>query len=233
MSEEIIDVRLGGINEEKERKELGLEEFLEKNKLTVSLFILGIILLGLGVLGFKIFSFTSNQPKVEILGETDVGSEKMETGTGSEKLGGGKITVEVAGEVMKPGVYELIIGSRVNDLLTIAGGLSAEADREWVGKNVNLAQKLIDGAKIFIPKKGESRVMGSESGVGSGGGEVFQKININTASEAELDTLWGVGPATVKKIIGGRPYQKPEELLEKKIVKSNVWEEIKDKITVF
>jgi len=60
-----------------------------------------------------------------------------------------------------------------------------------------------------------------------------RKININTASEAELDMLWGIGPATAQKVISGRPYQKTEDLLNKKIVKTNVWEEIKDKISVY
>jgi len=218
MSEEIIDVKLGGNGEGKRDKELRFENFLEKNKLSIGLLIVGIILLGAGVLGFKIINFSSNQPKVEILGGENENPEV------------GKIIIEAAGEVQKPGVYELEIGSRVNDLLIKAGGLSVDADRDWVAKNINMASKLIDGAKIFIPKvlpqTGEvitRQQLGAKE----------EKININTASESELDTLWGVGPATAKKIISGRPFQQPEELLEKKIVKSNVWEAIKDKITTY
>lgn len=200
-----------------------MEKFIEENKWIIGLVLAGIILIGLGVLGFKIFDFNSSQPKVEILGETEVGSGKLEAGNemGNGTMDRVKITVEAAGEVIKPGVYEMAIDSRVNDLLIIAGGLSVEADREWVSKNINLAQKLSDGVKIFVPSKNE---MGSAK---------LEKINVNTASEAELDTLWGVGEATAKKIIESRPYQKPEELLQKKIVKSNVWEAIKDKISVY
>ena len=215
--------------DQSQAKRPSLEEFLEGNKLTVGIFLLGVILLGLGVLGFKIFSFTSNQPKVEILGEFD--SPAGEPLPSSNHPLASSITVEAAGEVQKPGVYELPAGSRVNDLLVLAGGLSAEADRDWVEKNINMAAKLADGMKVYIPKEGgqDGEVLSIEKQVL----RETNKININNASEAELDTLWGVGPATAKKIIEGRPYQRTEELLEKKIVKSNVWEEIKEKVTVY
>lgn len=217
--------------EEQEKNKANFEDFLEKNKLTLGFLLLGLILIGLGVLGKKVVEFNSG-PKVEILGsETkEVGSESG-IGSGGEELT--KITAEASGEVMKPGVYQLPIESRVNDLLTMAGGLSSTADRDWAAKNINLAQKLVDGAKIYVPKKGgEGEVRSGTIEAGSGSVKL-EKININTASEKELDSLWGVGPATAEKIISGRPYQKPEELLEKKIVKSNVWEQIKEKITIF
>lgn len=213
--------------DQSQAKRPSLEEFLEGNKLTVGIFLLGVILLGLGVLGFKIFNFTSNQPKVEILGEFD--SPAGEPLPSSNHPLASSITVEAAGEVVKPGVYELPAGSRVNDLLVLAGGLSAEADRDWVEKNINMAAKLVDGMKVYIPGVSTGEVSSVKNQMS---GEM-EKININTASESELDTLWGIGPATAKKIIEGRPYQRPEELLEKKIVKSNVWEKIKEKITVY
>ena len=128
-----------------------MEKFLEENKWTIGLVIVGSILIGLGVLGFKIFDFSSGEPKVEILG-SEVGSGMLDAGNdvGSGTIDRTKITVEAAGEVEKPGVYEMTVDSRVNDLLTVAGGLSANADREWVAKNINLAQKITDGVKIYI-----------------------------------------------------------------------------------
>jgi len=87
--------------EQNQTKKQNFEEFLEKNKLTVGVFILGVILLGAGVLGFKIFSFTSNQPRVEILGETDSPLSPSNYPLNPS------IMVEAAGEVQKPGVYEL------------------------------------------------------------------------------------------------------------------------------
>ena len=100
-------------------------------------------------------------------------------------------------------------------------------------KNLNLAQKLVDGAKIYIPERGETD-SNKDSPRSSLQGESLQgRININTAGSAELDTLYGVGPATAEKIIQNRPYGAVEELLSKKAVKSNVYESIKNQITVF
>ncbi len=196
------------------------ENFWEKNLLTLAILFLGVIFIGLGVLGFKAFSFSSS-PTVEILSEQDQASPDT------------TIKAEIAGEVIRPGLYELKEGSRVNDLLIAGGGLSAKADREWVSKNVNLAKKVIDGDKIYIPSKQIPNSKSQISNNDQNSNDQMAKININTASAAELDTLWGVGEATAKKIIDGRPYQRLEELLEKKIIKSNVWEEIKDKVTVY
>ena len=66
-----------------------------------------------------------------------------------------EVTIDISGEVINPGVYRLTGEVRVNDILIKAGGLSANADRDWVAKNLNLAEKLIDGEKIFIPKRGD------------------------------------------------------------------------------
>ena len=65
------------------------------------------------------------------------------------------------------------------------------------------------------------------------GTRVTGKINVNIASATELDRLWGVGPATAEKIINGRPYSSVEELKTKKVLKSNVYERIKDEVSVY
>jgi len=210
---------------EKEQKDLAtkLEDFLQTNKSSAILIFLGVAVLGIGVLSVNFFP--SRDSQIEILTQ-----ENQEEGEDSST-----IFVDLAGAVFKPGVYELESSSRINDLLITAGGLSAEADREWVDKNMNLAQKLADGVKIYIPEQGEApRIRQNGGEVGQvAGSSVVGLININTASSAQLDTLWGVGPATAEKIISGRPYQSANELQTKKVVKSNVWEAIKDKITVY
>ena len=114
-----------------------------------------------------------------------------------------KIWAEVAGSVMGAGVYELEGGARVNDLLVESGGLSAEADREWVEKNLNRARKLKDGEKIYIPKAGEE-VPVNIADLGSGGevkGESNELVNLNTASQTGLESLSGIGPAFAGRII--------------------------------
>ena len=141
------------------------------------------------------------------------------------------IEADIQGAVINPGVYEMDLGSRVGDLIVLAGGLSSSADREWIAKNQ--AARLPDGAKLYIHSVGEPIV---DSGNGADdilGISSDSVININSASESELDTLPGIGPVTSQKIIAGRPYQTIEELKERKIVGQATYEKIKDLIAVY
>jgi len=186
----------------------------EKGKAPLVFGLVGLVLVS-GAVFTSLFFYGQGEPEIEII------SEEEETGT---------IWVDLAGAVEKPGVYELPIDSRIKDVLTLAGGLSALADREWVEKNLNLAQKVLDGAKLYIPGKGELAEEGSVAGESA---SLVGKININTASVDLLDTLWGIGPVRAQDIADGRPYQSVEELKVRKIVPDNVFEKIKEKISVY
>lgn len=202
-------------------EEFDWEKILKKYKWQVVLGLLGIILVGIGV--FSVLLLGQKEAAIEILPAEEVPTDV------------GTIFVDLEGAVEKPGVYELPANSRVNDVLVRAGGLAATADREWVAKNLNLAQKLTDGIKIFIPSVGQT-TKGIEQSSGAVAGRsagITTKININTASTSELDSLWGIGEVRAKAIIDNRPYQSIEELETKKIIPSNVYERIKDEITVF
>ena len=65
------------------------------------------------------------------------------------------------------------------------------------------------------------------------GSESEKLININTASQKELESLWGIGPVYAQNIIEHRPYSKVDELIEKKILKTNVYDRNKDTLTVY
>jgi competence protein ComEA len=140
-----------------------------------------------------------------------------------------QVVVDVEGAVARPGVYQLAEGSRVEDLIATAGGLTQAADDAWVGKSLNRAALLQDGGKLFIPEKSEKTPSSSSVNTPASFGSA---ISLNTASETELDSLSGVGPVTVKKIIDGRPYQRIEEILERKIVGASVFEKIKEQLTL-
>ena len=186
----------------------------------ISLGLAGLVVLGIGVISAAMIA------NKMVAGEDEtVEIEKLEEAEKKDE----EIYVDVGGAVMRPGIYQLTEGMRVNDVLIKAGGLAEKADREWITKNINLAQKLTDGIKIYVPFTGET----DQDTVLSSQNTAVDLININTASEAELDQLWGVGPATAAKIIEGRPYSSVEELLTKKIVKSNVYEQCKDKVRVY
>lgn len=180
--------------------------------------------IGLAVLGLIFFIYGL----ISFLGSTgktsDIKFETNSASTSSENI----IAIDIEGEVANPGVYRLKQNSIIQDALVASGGLTALADREWVAKNLNLALKLSDGQKIYIPKQGET-VSGSALGL-STTTSFTDLINVNLASESELDKLPGVGPVTAGKIISQRPYSTIDELLTKKVVSQKVFDQIKDKI---
>jgi competence protein ComEA len=190
-----------------------LARILEEYKWSVGVGLIGLCLLVVGLINY--FS-VGQQTTVEI-----IPADEQTDGT---------IWVDLGGAVEKPGVYELRADARVNDCLVKAGGLSAEADRDWVEKNINLAQKLSDGQKIYIPSQEET--INSSDNPGSVAGE-SSKININKASVSELDSLWGIGEARASDIVTNRPYQSIEQLLNQKIIPANVYDRIKTQICVY
>lgn len=139
------------------------------------------------------------------------------------------ITIDIEGAVARPGVYKLALNSIIQDALVASGGLSADANRDYVAKNINLAIKLTDGAKIYIPLISESinQVQSVNPELKTG------LININTASSESLDGLPGIGQVTAQKIINNRPYSSTNDLLDKKVVSTKVFSQIKDKITAY
>lgn len=198
----------------------GLSETLKDKPFLITIGLLGLLLMMVGAISLGALrdgreEYGNKVEVMELKGEEDSGKH---------------IFVDVSGGVMKPGMYQLMTGDRINEALVAAEGLAEKADRQWVSKNLNLAQKLTDGQKIYIPLEGEmvNNGSGDTEGVSLGG-----KINVNTAGIAELDRLWGVGEATAKKIVENRPYGSVEELLTKKVLKANVYEEIKDEVSVY
>lgn len=144
-----------------------------------------------------------------------------------------KVTIDVGGEVINPGVYSLVKESRVNDALVAAGGLAVNADRDWVEKNLNKAEKLVDGQKIYIPK------IGGKVEINNVLGESVTKtkiVRINTATLEQLDTLSGVGPSIAQKIIDYRTqnggFKNVEELKLVSGIGDKLFEKIKDEIAL-
>src|SRR3989304_1730817 len=150
--------------------------------------------------------------------------------TSSESANDETVVVDISGEVKNPGVYSLPSGTRVMEAIEAAGGVGQGGDKDWISKSLNLAEKVTDGQKILIPSvsQGASSLVTSPKS-----GEISGKININTASEARLDTLYGIGPVRAAKIIANRPYSSIEELVSKKVLGESTLEKIKDQITVY
>lgn len=137
-----------------------------------------------------------------------------------------KIAVYVTGAVKNPGVYYLDIGSRLDNLLDICGGVLENADI----KNINLAKKLSDSDKIDIPVIKEESLENEDIE-----DDEKDKININTASETELMTLNGIGKSTAQKIIEYRKVQEfteIEDLMEVQGIGESKFNNVKDDICI-
>lgn len=154
-----------------------------------------------------------------------------------------KVYIDISGAVVNPGVYELDEGDRVIDVLKVCGGLSAEADRQWVEQNINRARPIKDGEKIYIPKLGEvlgkSEILNSKLETNSNvlnSNDLNGLVNINKATVAELDKLPGVGPAIAQKIIDYRQekggFVSVEEIKLVSGIGDKMFENIKDLIEI-
>ncbi|HEM6372865.1 TPA: helix-hairpin-helix domain-containing protein [Streptococcus suis] len=113
-----------------------------------------------------------------------------------------QLVVDVKGAVAKPGLYTLAAGARVNDAVKAAGGLTSQSDP----KSINLAQKLSDEAVVYVASKDENiSVVASptaSSAMSQEGNE--SKVNLNTATEADLQTISGIGAKRAADIIAYR-----------------------------
>ncbi|MDR2587656.1 MAG: ComEA family DNA-binding protein [Coriobacteriales bacterium] len=163
----------------------------------------------------------------------------------------GLLSVYLTGAVASPGVYELAASSRLNDAVAMAGGLIENSATEYV----NLAALLEDGQHIHIPTTAEiesgeaerivtagaqapvvSGAGGSSGGSAAGATVAAQKVNINTADNAELETLPGIGVATAQRIVDYRAkngaFGSVEDLKNVSGIGDKKYAELVDKICV-
>jgi competence protein ComEA len=154
------------------------------------------------------------------------------------------IRVHVAGEVLRPGVYQLPGTARVVDAVDAAGGPTALADVDVI----NLAAALFDAAQVFVPRRGS---VGTRAPIprplpgvnappspnaNTPEGASSARVNINTASMSDLDTLSGVGPSTAKAIIEYRtkngPFGSIEDLLNVRGIGPAKLDAMREQVTV-
>jgi len=154
------------------------------------------------------------------------------------------IRVHIAGEVLRPGVYQLPGTARVVDAVDAAGGPTALADIDVI----NLAAALFDAVQIFVPRRGSvvarapiPRPMPGVNAPPSPNtntpeGASSTRININTATMSDLDTLSGVGPSTAKAIIEYRtkngPFGSVDDLLNVRGIGPAKLDAMREQVTV-
>ncbi len=167
--------------------------------------LVGLILVVVATLAGAGLWFTRSLPRpVDIAVPSSAASPDVASAPSASPSATVAIIVDVAGWVRRPGVYEFASGDRVIDAVDRAGGPRKGGDLTAL----NLAAPLTDGTQIMVPRPGVG-IPGVTGSAGSGTSAGTALININTASETELETLSGVGPVTAAAIIDYRTQNGP------------------------
>lgn len=211
---------------------------LDKDYIVIGIIIIAVIVFIVLNIG-KVTEFnkeekenTTINPSIE---ESKNDIEEKENKEEPKEMGTG-IFVHIDGWIQNPGVYEIKENDRVNTIIEKAGGLKEGASI----KSINLAARLSDGDKIYIPNREEEKQIETTEVKGNNTGTVKitknSKININKASISELKQITGIGESTANKIIDYRDnvgkFKKIEDIKEVKGIGDSKYESIKDKITI-
>ncbi|HEM5108676.1 TPA: helix-hairpin-helix domain-containing protein [Streptococcus suis] len=163
---------------------------------------------GLLMAMFLIFSQSAKSDQTGLtdfpqLEQTSSSSELVEETSTEASKELSQLVVDVKGAVAKPGLYTLEEGSRVNDAVDAAGGLTSQADP----KSINLAQKLSDEAVVYVASKDENISVVASTTTSSAMSQEEKNtslVNLNTATEADLQTISGIGAKRATDIIAYR-----------------------------
>lgn len=212
-----------------------MEEIIEK----IKEYKIIVICTGLGLLvgGFFLLKPAPQTPVKETNLQAEVAAVSKDSSTEKEvnkeePVEQDLITVDVKGAVKSPGIYDLPVGSRVNDAVQKAGGLTEQAD----SKSLNLAQKVSDEALVYVPTKGEESAS-QQAGSGTASSTSKEKkVNLNKASLEELKQVKGLGGKRAQDIIDHREangkFKSVDELKKVSGIGAKTIEKLKDYVTV-
>ena len=197
-----------------------------------------VICTGLGLLvgGFFLLKPTPQTPVKETNLQAEVAAVSKDLSTEKEvkeePVEQDLITVDVKGAVKSPGIYDLPVGSRVNDAVQKAGGLTEQAD----SKSLNLAQKVSDEALVYVPTKGEEVASQQIASGTTSSTSKEKKVNLNKASLEELKQVKGLGGKRAQDIIDHREangkFKSVDELKKVSGIGAKTIEKLKDYVTV-
>ena len=209
-----------------------MEELIEKIKEYKIIVICAILGLVLG--GFFLLKPVAQTPAKETKVQTEVTTvpkDVKEDGNQKEEVvEQDLITVDVKGAVKSPGIYDLPVGSRINDAVQKAGGLTDNAD----SKSINLAQKISDEALVYVPTKEEATSQETQSSASNT--KENKKVNLNKASLEELKQVKGLGAKRAQDIIDHRDsngkFKSVDELKKVSGIGTKTIEKLKEYVTV-
>lgn len=192
--------------------------------------IIGIIIVVITIVLYIAIGYFSNGKDELIKNNTEsIYEEENDT---ELPLKDSKIVVEIKGEVNNPNVYYLDEESIIQDLIDMAGGITDKGDLE----NINRAQELTDHECVVIPscEEGNTHITSEETTTSIGSNS--DKVNINTANEAELQTLTGIGESRAQAIIDYREengrFKSIEDIKNISGIGDKMFEKIKEHITI-
>jgi len=142
------------------------------------------------------------------------------------------VVVDIAGAVVTPGVYRLATGARIGDAIEAAGGFGPRVDAARAARELNLAAALKDGQQVHVPSRDDA---GTGNGGDGSGGSSKTLIDLNSATQAELESLPGIGPVTAGKIVEARaeaPFRAIDDLRERGLVGQKTFDSIRALISV-
>ena len=212
-----------------------MEELIEKIKEYKIIVIC--VSLGLVLGGFFLLKPVAQTPAKESNLQSEVTAvskdstdEKEDGNQKEEVVDQDLITVDVKGAVKTPGIYDLPVGSRINDAVQKAGGLTDNAD----SKSINLAQKISDEALVYVPTKGEDTSQATQSNTSNS--KENKKVNLNKASLEELKQVKGLGDKRAQDIIDHRDsngkFKSVDELKKVSGIGTKTIEKLKEYVTV-
>ena len=209
-----------------------MEELIEKIKEYKIIVICAISGLVLG--GFFLLKPVAQTPAKESNLQTEVTTvskdEKEDKNQKEEVVEQDLITVDVKGAVKSPGIYDLPVGSRINDAVQKAGGLTDNAD----SKSINLAQRISDEALVYVPTKEEATSQEAHSNASNT--KENKKVNLNKASLEELKQVKGLGAKRAQDIIDHREsngkFKSVDELKKVSGIGAKTIEKLKEYVTV-
>ena len=189
-----------------------------------------VLVIAVAVVGVLVSAAAQGGSEVPLVQPTPSGSSFPPSAAAAES--GGQLLVHVTGAVRKPGIASLAAGSRVLDAVAAAGGLTEDADPSAI----NLARPVADGEQLVVLRVGEAPPPAAAAGGTGSAGDAVGVVDLNTATQGDLETLPRIGPALAQRILDWRQangrFAAVTDLLKVSGIGQKLFDGLKDRVAV-